>query len=919
MSSVMSDLMFRIAKAENLSWLIVLKESPWRAGRFVYLLHPQVRLIAAPSGCGLLLQANGMGAAGSGGQYVPWPVLLPAAPIDLEQRTVAIGSCDQPNLRMQQWNQTIELFREGMPLRRHRSLFKNYECCFKASEAVDWLHKLLRCNQNFGPEVTRNQTIQLLKKFLKNRVIEDIKGRWGKEDFEDDSHLYRTFHLKKPCLTVLLHSINGINCPIRIVLFTAAVKGADRGAAQLLHASSSSGVTVAPPTMPPALPRSGVSCLGSELQGSPGNCSGERSIMCSSSGAAVPPWALPPALSSGRAAYRPRTEDARHSRVEGLGAVQQLHVLLLQCLSSTAYRLQISYWFPPSSPLKPYPTRPPYRKEVIKFPDWNVPEAGTSQEHIPVKPLMMNSEMWFKRHSIAIGEVPACRLVHRQELTQANIEEIWKSMTLSHLQKDLGLDSLDEVLDTKLVNPKHIIHNVYNVNKQGVVILEDKTIIVVFEHLHIFLIAYSVVVVFIQVLQIQENHVSCSNKGHFNCTELCRIHAASREMAETKKRCVGLWKFFFLKGCINRESGIDGNFCAAFRAGRLESGSCWLGAQLRRQHCLQQQQQRRRPSCSDLKQPTYLGFERDVFKTIADYYGQMKEPLLTFHLFDVFVSVLGLLQKNKKAIEALRVSCLLLPPENRKKLQLLMKMMARISLNKDLPPLCDSAGTRTLMVQAFSRCILCSKDEVDLDELLAAKLVTFLMDNCQEILNVPSSLQTVIEEHVIHLRRVQIKYADADTDTTLPAPSFCRQISTDEFEYQRVNGSQEPLAALLEEITMNKEISVKDKKKKLKQFRVANYSALLAKYDYDNYGKLAQFTSELPEEKQTQFQAIVTEGQLIFKTALKAALDTAARMTTTAVVMHRASWLQASDTKRTPDKSRGFTFRPGTTLLSEDG
>ncbi|XP_039400535.1 DEP domain-containing protein 1B isoform X1 [Mauremys reevesii] len=475
-------------------------------------------------------------------------------------RARASSSAQPPS----QWNETIELFREGMPLRRHRSLFKNYECCFKASEAVDWLHELLRCNQNFGPEVTRNQTIQLLKKFLKNHVIEDIKGRWGKEDFEDDSHLYR---------------------------------------------------------------------------------------------------------------------------------------------------------FPPSSPLKPYPTRPPYRKEVIKIPDWNVPEAGTSQEHIPVKPLMMNSEMWFKRHSIAIGEVPACRLVHRQELTQANIEEIWKSMMLSHLQKVLGLDSVDEVLDTKLVNPKHIIHNVYNVNKQGIVILEDKT----------------------------------KELPHWVLSAM---------------KCLANW-----------------------------------------------------PSCSDLKQPTYIGFERDVFKTIADYYGQMKEPLLTFHLFDVFVSVLGLLQKNKKAIEALRVSCLLLPPENRKKLQLLMKMMARISLNKDLPPLCDTAGTRTLMVQAFSHCILCSRDEVDLDELLAAKLVTFLMDNCQEILNVPSSLQTVIEEHVVHLRRVQIKYADTDTDTTLPAPSFCRQISTDEFEYQRVNGSQEPLAALLEEITMNKEISVKDKKKKLKQFQ----------------------------------------------------------------------------------------------------
>lgn len=61
------------------------------------------------------------------------------------------------------------------------------------------------------------------------------------------------------------------------------------------------------------------------------------------------------------------------------------------------------------------------------------------------------------------------------------------------------------------------------------------------------------------------------------------------------------------------------------------------------------------------------------------------------------------------------------------------------------------------MVQTFSRCILCSKDEVDLDELLAARLVTFLMDNYQEILKVPLALQTSIEERVAHLRRVQVK------------------------------------------------------------------------------------------------------------------------------------------------------------------
>lgn len=43
------------------------------------------------------------------------------------------------------------------------------------------------------------------------------------------------------------------------------------------------------------------------------------------------------------------------------------------------------------------------------------------------------------------------------------------------LQKILGLDSLEEVLDVKLVNSKFIIHNVYSVSKQGVVILDDKS------------------------------------------------------------------------------------------------------------------------------------------------------------------------------------------------------------------------------------------------------------------------------------------------------------------------------------------------------------------------------------------------------------------------------------------------------------
>ncbi|XP_019517088.1 PREDICTED: DEP domain-containing protein 1B, partial [Hipposideros armiger] len=104
----------------------------------------------------------------------------------MEHRIVGPG----PYRATKLWNETVELFRARMPLRKHRCRFKSYEHCFTAAEAVDWLHELLRCSQNFGPEVTRKQTVQLLKKFLKNHVIEDIKGKWGQEDFEDNGHLY---------------------------------------------------------------------------------------------------------------------------------------------------------------------------------------------------------------------------------------------------------------------------------------------------------------------------------------------------------------------------------------------------------------------------------------------------------------------------------------------------------------------------------------------------------------------------------------------------------------------------------------------------------------------------------------------------------------------------------------------------------
>ncbi|XP_066228294.1 DEP domain-containing protein 1A isoform X2 [Saccopteryx leptura] len=174
---------------------------------------------------------------------------------------------------------------------------------------------------------------------------------------------------------------------------------------------------------------------------------------------------------------------------------------------------------------------------------------------------------------------------------------------------------------------------------------------------------------------------------------------------------------------------------------------------------------------------------------------------------------------ERAAINALQLCCLLLPPPNRRKLQLLMRMISRMSQNVDMPQLHDAMGTRSLMIHTFSRCVLCCAEEMDLDELLAARLVSFLMDHHQEILQVPSYLQTEVEKHLDYLKKGHIKNPGDGLIAPLPTYSYCKRISAQEFDEQKVSTSQDAIAELLENIIKNKSLPLKEKRKKLKQFQ----------------------------------------------------------------------------------------------------
>ncbi|XP_069376841.1 DEP domain-containing protein 1A isoform X2 [Paralichthys olivaceus] len=470
------------------------------------------------------------------------------------------------------WNEVTRLFRAGMPLKKHRQNFRHHASCFTASAAVDWLHQLLLSNSNFGPDVTRQQTLQLLKKFLKNHVIENVKGRWGTEDLEDNNSLYR-FPSTSP--------LKPIPCPA-------------------------------------------------------------------------------PASSSIR--KRPSLRDK-----DGFFRFRSLKK---------------------------------HEKETQENVD---PALQTGEENHPTGDQQMQ----------------------RRELTVEDEQDIWRDITLTHLQRILGLASLEEVLNQRHVNPHNIIHNMTKVNKHGVVTLDDKT----------------------------------NDLPHW-------VLSAMKSLANWPKY--------------------------------------------------------------DSAQPSYPGFERDVFKNVSDYFYSLPQPLLTYELYELFINILGLLQSHceRVAIEALQLCTLLLPPTSRRKLQLLMRMMSRISQNVDMPRLHPAIGTRTLMVHTFSGCVLGSAEECDLDELLATRLVSFLMDHQQSILSVPEYLLSAINDHIQYLRTAQVPIdtgfsVDGSDLVSIPVPvfAFCHQISGAEFEKQKQASSQKAMEDLLEILLTDPNISEKDRRKKLKQFQ----------------------------------------------------------------------------------------------------
>ncbi|XP_019387154.1 PREDICTED: DEP domain-containing protein 1A isoform X1 [Crocodylus porosus] len=772
----------------------------------------------------------------------------------METRLVPAG----PYRATRLWNEVTKYFRAGMPLRKHRQHFKKHGNCFTAAEAVDWLHELLKNNSNFGPEVTRQQTIQLLRKFLKNHVIEDIKGRWGSENVEDNNNLYRfpptspvkalpnwgpvsentenfpkekeslfklpQFSRRTPKKNELLESLeNTAKSEILEEANEHSVHAREISQENieeiwrniiLIHLQTILGL----PSLEEVLHSTQI--IPQDVIYNMTNTSKHGVVVLQNKSEDLPHWVL---SAMKCLAYWPRSNDLSQPTYVGFERdvfrtvadyflslpeplltfeYYELFVnILVVCGYITIPNRSNGKHSSQDEACDPQPSKTLHlnsfksteclllsllRKEPEKKKEASETSGNSLQnEHNLQKGCAKKSQQYTlacKRASTVRLLGGSCQnlsgLTNEQAQPQkfrkrcSSLERIVDTVSSSCCKQSNSLCHIDVNIMSGKKNENHLLHHDYK--RESVDLHSDNTgqkQPCAFKR------------EFASIVQDQE---MCH--GNYRSKQLCRSHSL-----------LGRSNFKNFSGINTPVAEIIVKPGPELRCGQEKPSPTVLMTTVEKY-----------PEESDIT----------VNKRLCKSTVELSENSFTPATF-MLTGTQNLLQPHieRVAVEALQICCLLLPPPNRRRLQLLMRMISRISQNVDMPQLHDAMGTRSLMIQTFSRCVLCCAEEVDLDELLATRLVSFLMDHQQEIFQVPTYLQAAVQDHITYMKTAQCKYPMEEMSAVFPTYSYCKRITPQEFDEQRISASQAAVAELLENIIRDKTLSLKDKKKKLKQFQ----------------------------------------------------------------------------------------------------
>ncbi|NXH28736.1 DEP1A protein, partial [Myiagra hebetior] len=743
------------------------------------------------------------------------------------------------------WNEVTRYFRAGMPLRRHRQRLRSHGSCFTAAEAADWLHQVLRSNSSFGPDVTRQQTVQLLRKFLKNHVIEDIKGGWGAENLEDNGALYRfpstspvkplpspprenleNFSgdkgkpfkvpnsskraLKKPEFLQSLENLARPKPDVTEGKKEDTLQGREISQEYvqetwrniiLIHLQTILGLPSLEEVLQPA------QIIPEFVMYNMSNTSKHGVVILQDKAEDLPHWVL---SAMKCLAYWPRNNDMSQATYSGF--------------ERDVFRTVADYFLSLPEPLLTFEYYELFVNILVLCGYIPIPDLGSGKRSVqeekcdpqPSKTLPLNS---FKSTECLLlslllkesDEEKKCEASRRfsseQLRAQNQRENKWQQHKLPRQQGSAGsliggscqnlagLRNEQEprgAFRTRCYSLERIGTAASGVsNKGGCASLRGGGVSTVPRGGEL-------------LAEHKENSVVELGWAGPGRTQSCGLRRACAPSAQGEAP----W------GCSRGSQAAR----SLSLLGRRGCGSCTaINTPITEITTTVQPRGQGKPSPSVGSRTRGSGstIQKRLCRSSTELSERSVPPS------PCVLAGTNLLQPHLEriAVEALQICCLLLPPPQRRRLQLLMRMMARISGNVDMPRLHDAMGTRSLLIQTFSRCVLRCAQEEDLDELLSTRLVSFLMDHQQEIFQVPTYLQVAVRDHLEYLKVAQCKQEKEEICAILPTYSYCKQITPQEFEEQKVSTSQAAVAELLENIIKDKNLSVKDKKKKLKQFQ----------------------------------------------------------------------------------------------------
>ena len=163
-----------------------------------------------------------------------------------------------------------------------------------------------------------------------------------------------------------------------------------------------------------------------------------------------------------------------------------------------------------------------------------------------------------------------------------------------------------------------------------------------------------------------------------------------------------------------------------------------------------------------------------------------------------------------------KLLALLLPPSYRRRLQLLLKFILKISLNHNLH-LDANTSNRNIALHTFLEVILRPSSMSRHNRELANNIVQYFLDHYEQVWTPPQDLRREVEDQVY--RSLVSRRLEAGED---PYPvTYCEQVTRNQYEENRLTGSQAALKDLLETILRDQRMERKCKKRKLKKFKEA--------------------------------------------------------------------------------------------------